>query len=500
MTGPARGRAALLLAALLVLAGTARGADDAVTRGKRLFEKHRYGEAALALRSHLLKARPGSPGNGEAALLLGAAYLKNAQLHRSLHRTAVAVQADYLGRLASERGRGKSALAEYFLGEALLAGGRPAEAKGHFERFLGARDGATEEAALATVGLGLCHERMGDPRRTTGLWKGLSVRTPAVKAALAAAYVRVGRPGEGKALAGEALAAVGKAGRRAAPGVLADIAMAFARAGFPEKGLDVVGPADLSARDREEVLGKDKVVRFHDPWLLENLSVLYGEASVHWLAKAAEDPPSRDAATYYLGEAYAFLGDAAKAERAAFASVSAARLPSSFRDRASVRRAALRLAAGEKREASKTFDELSRRQPLDPDLLADIVSACGSAQDGCPDVVGRAQAVAEGAAGKRLRPLQAALGRHFLAKKEPAKALAWLEGARDKGNKNKVEGNDPELLADLAEAGYRTRLFSEAQEIYFGLAQSVPAVRQIQEALQGIYSREQKSAGDARIL
>jgi hypothetical protein len=56
------------------------------------------------------------------------------------------------------------------------------------------------------------------------------------------------------------------------------------------------------------------------------------------------------------------------------------------------------------------------------------------------------------------------------------------------------------MLVNLAEAYYQTMRFSEALEIYFAMSKQFPAVRQIQVAMQGMYSMEQKSAGDARIL
>jgi hypothetical protein len=75
-----------------------------------------------------------------------------------------------------------------------------------------------------------------------------------------------------------------------------------------------------------------------------------------------------------------------------------------------------------------------------------------------------------------------------------------MVGGRDKSNKNKIEANVPEALAGLAEAYYRTKKFSEGLEIFFEMSQEFAVVRQIQEALQGVYSMEQRSAGDVRIL
>jgi hypothetical protein len=75
-----------------------------------------------------------------------------------------------------------------------------------------------------------------------------------------------------------------------------------------------------------------------------------------------------------------------------------------------------------------------------------------------------------------------------------------MEAGRDKSNKNRIEFNDPRMLIALAEAHYRSRNFSEALEIFFEMSKQYPAVRQIQAAMQGVYSMEQQSAGDAKIF
>ncbi len=92
------------------------------------------------------------------------------------------------------------------------------------------------------------------------------------------------------------------------------------------------------------------------------------------------------------------------------------------------------------------------------------------------------------------------LGYAYEGKRDYAKAVAYLEAGRDKGNKNKIESNDPEMLVSLANSYYRTKKFSEALEIYFEMSKQFPEVRQIQEALQGVYAMEHKSAGDVKIF
>jgi len=133
-------------------------------------------------------------------------------------------------------------------------------------------------------------------------------------------------------------------------------------------------------------------------------------------------------------------------------------------------------------------------------VLADVVLGCTEAGAPCAKALARAGQLAEAGDGRRNQRLNFALGSYQLRKKDYARAIAYMETGRDKSNKNKIEANDPEMLAGLAEAYYRTKQFSEGLEIFFEMSQEFPVVRQIQEAVQGVYSMEQRSAGDVRIL
>ena len=56
------------------------------------------------------------------------------------------------------------------------------------------------------------------------------------------------------------------------------------------------------------------------------------------------------------------------------------------------------------------------------------------------------------------------------------------------------------LLVDLADVYFKSKKFSEALEILFEMGLQYPAVRQIQNAMQGVYSMVQESAGDVKVL
>jgi hypothetical protein len=118
----------------------------------------------------------------------------------------------------------------------------------------------------------------------------------------------------------------------------------------------------------------------------------------------------------------------------------------------------------------------------------------------CSKLAQQAVPLAEKGEGRKYFLLNAALGKYYLARKDYAGAVLYMEAGRDKANKNKIEANDPQMLIALAEAYYRSKSYSENLEIYFELGKQYPLVRQIQEAMQGIYSAEHQSAGDVKIF
>jgi tetratricopeptide (TPR) repeat protein len=154
---------------------------------------------------------------------------------------------------------------------------------------------------------------------------------------------------------------------------------------------------------------------------------------------------------------------------------------------------------GNTAEAKHEFDALLKTK-YKSQLSAEILMQSSRYQLDYPPAVTLASAAAQKGTGKPFARVNHALGKHYLWKKKYLKAAALLENARDKSNKNRIEFNDPLLLVDLSVASYRVKRFSESLEIYFAMSKQFPAVRQIQMVMQGVYSMEQKSAGDAKIF
>ncbi|HEX7125223.1 MAG TPA: hypothetical protein VF406_05515, partial [Thermodesulfobacteriota bacterium] len=126
------------------------------------------------------------------------------------------------------------------------------------------------------------------------------------------------------------------------------------------------------------------------------------------------------------------------------------------------------------------------RGEVDARLAPTVLARVGRAADGWP---------------RRLPP-QLAAGLAALTRQtggDAAAVVAQFERGRNKAAKNRLDANDPVVLARLAQAQVEARLFSEALEIYFEMAKAYPEVRQVQEALQGVYAAEQVAGGEVRI-
>jgi tetratricopeptide (TPR) repeat protein len=274
-------------------------------------------------------------------------------------------------------------------------------------------------------------------------------------------------------------------------------------AGAPDQALAVARAADLGMASHVEKFkaskGTAKSISFYDLALLTDLAQLYRELARQRLEQAASDARMKPTAEYYLAEALNGLGRNEEALTFVQAFVARPQAPAQYRERARARAALIAYRLGRSAEAESTWAAMAERSS-DPEVLADIVLGCANTQAQCSKVLARAGQLSDAGDGRRIQRLNFALGSYHLRKMDYTRAIAFMEAGRDKSNKNKIEANDPEMLAGLAEAYYQTKKFSEGLEIFFEMSQEFPVVRQIQEAVQGVYSMEQRSAGDVRIL
>jgi len=484
----------------LSISTAAYGADDPVSTATKLYEKRRYEQAARVLEDAL--ARPDAERRAQAQLVLGMIYLRNADLHEALARAAAAAELDYLDKLLKTSTEGRSRYARLYLAEALFARGDMREAARHFEQVRADPAIESRYRAIASIGLGSALWAQRDAERAQGLWAGAG-GTAEITLARAAAQARA-RVADVKSLRRVA-DDTGRA-RELSPRARRYLIEIYLAAGAPDKALAVARAADLGTASYVERFkvaqgskGTAKSIAFYDLALLTDLAQLYRELARRQLEQAADDARMKPSAEYYLAEALNGLGANDQALTFVQAFLARPQAPAQYRERARARQALIAHRQGRGAEAESTWTAMAE-QSSDPEVLADIVLGCADAQARCAKVLARVGQVTEAGDGRRYQRLNFALGSYYLRKKDYARAIAYMEAGRDKSNKNKIEANDPEMLAGLAEAYYRTKKFSEGLEIFFEMSQEFPVVRQIQEAVQGVYSMEQRSAGDVRIL
>jgi hypothetical protein len=449
----------------------------------KLYEKRRYEQAARLMEHARFDAERGA----QAQLVLGMIDLRKADLHEAFARAAAAAEIDYLDKLTKAGGEARSRYARLYLAEAHLARGNAREAAQHFERARADSGVERNHRAIAAIGLGAALWAQRDVERARKLWSGAKDSLE-VRLALAAAQGRA-RAVEPKAFREIADSAAGeKSLSLRARRYVIEIYLA---AGAPEQALAVARAAELGGPSYIERFkaaeGTAKTIAFYDLALLGDLAQLYRELARRRLEQAAADPRMKPTAEYYLAEALSRLGENDAAAAAA-----------QYRSRAQAHLALIAYRQGKRQEGERVLTAMAESN--DAEVLAAAVLACASAGAQCAKVLARASQVAEAGEPRRTQRLGFALGTYYLGRQDYARAIAFMEGGRDKSNKNKIEANDPEMLATLAEAYYRTKKFSEGLEIFFEMSQEFAVVRQIQEAMQAVYSMEQRSAGDVRIL
>lgn len=491
-------RALLAIIAGIFMTAQAMAADDVTARALKLYEKHYYEEAARLLRPELAKME--GSRQAEASLALGMIYLGSAQVYAELHKTALLVELDYLTRLSKQR-TDSSRFADFYLGQALLEAGSLNEAVNYLQRYANKIGAKSPFKPYVDIELGIAYSHQKQQQKAMQAWSSLDLSKPELKAALAGAYAVVGGQGH-KALAMADAALSEAKAQRYTPGMRMsrNLLRAYSREAAPDKALDLLYASELNQASYVEEIGASKSIRFYDASLLQDLARTHLHAAVQYLEQAGRDAKLGSSASYYLADAYLQQGNAGAALRADASALAQAQLPAQYSERARIHQASAQYMAGQRKQAVLAWQSLAEKSAADPLLLAAVMQACARAGADCAKIETLALAVVEKGEGKKIFPLNAALGKYYLQRKDYPKALLYMEAGRDKAYKNKIEVNDPEMLIGLAEAYYRNKKYSENLEIYFEIGKQFPVVRQIQEAMQGIYSLEQQSAGDVKIF
>ncbi len=484
---------------LMLIAGLALSSEDATTRALRLYERRHYEEAEQLLRP----AMPGMEAGQRAAasLALGMNYLASAELYQALFRSALLIEEDYLKLLAKQRTGKPSRYVELYLGQVLSESGRSGEAVKHFRKFAGLEGVPAEAGSAVRAEIAADLVRKGQVQRALHELAGMSEGNDATRSALAGVYaMAAAKEMKPEDIADAVQRTLKVAGKHPERRVLRNLLRVYAYSGSMGKALDLLQGADLGEASIVEELGNSKSISFYDTSLFDDLYRVHVAAAEMYLKQAANDTGLAGTAAYYLAVANLLQGRGEAAQEYFARTLESGKLPPAIRVMAQAGQARAQYMAGRKADAAAAWTSLQAGRQEDPVLMSVILNACTDAHADCGKLEKPALVLAEKGEGKRFFPLYSALGRYYLRERKYAQAFQYLEAGRDKSYKNKIEANDPLMMVSLAEACYRNRKFSENLEIYFELGKQFPVVRQIQDAMQGIYAMEHRSAGEVKIF
>ncbi|MDH5359629.1 MAG: hypothetical protein OEX03_03650 [Gammaproteobacteria bacterium] len=473
---------------LLILAvGTASSIANAadVRTGTSLFKQNLYNQAA----DELTQALPGA-GSGQTMvnLTIGMNYQHSAKLHAALQHQSLIVQDEYLRNIVKAKGKLKSKYAHLYYGEVLLENGQYKQAKKFLQNASRIKGVGSSYKQLAKVNLGLAEYLTNNKSSAKKIWKSIKSNDSEVTSELAAAYARVGYQANiAQSMIEKALAEKPGSSR-----VLANAVNVYADIGAIEKGLKVVSMEAIDTSAADEAFGKNKEIKYFDVRLMAGMSKLYNLAAIKSLEKVEKDSKLFPVATYYLADA-SYLDNDLKTAGAYVDAYIASGVPS-FMDKAVNLKKLIAYRKGDKKAFNVSVPGSKASS------VSELIYACARAKADCDKPLKSAEKMLENLQGNSARMVSYAVGEYYLRHGKSDKAVYFLEEARDKSRKNNIQANDPVMLVSIAEAYGHNKLYSESLEIYFEMSKEFPVVRQIQDATQGIYSTEQKSAGDVKIF
>lgn len=483
----------ILLACVFGSSASLHAADEGAQKASQLLDKHYYESAAAMLRT----ASAGGELPPLAALTLARAYARNAQLYRALQRSSLDIGSMYLKKLAEQGGSDRSLFVPLYYGEYLTQSGKPGEGAAQLRRFIGQKESGQKDSVPAYRDIA---KAVLSAAQKAAL-PAAHTNDPLARSQFAAAMSMMpARRAEAATQLDQSLAELSKANQPLPVRAVTNAIAVYARSGHADKAFALLGSADVGRPSYEENISTTKVVRFYDPALLGNLAELDQAEAERLFQRVRTDAKYKSVAGYFLAELFLNnnqFGDAAKLIPELLAATD---LPAAFHDRASLMQAVLDVRTGKAARGNAAFSEMGNKFGQDPAMLAEVLSACVHFKANCPGVTAAARTLAAANQGERYRSLHFAVGEQYAAEGKNERALMEMETARDKSNKNRIDSNDPLLLVRLADLYFAGKSFSESLEIYFEMSKEFPAVRQLQETGQGVYSTEYRSAGDAKIL
>lgn len=461
-------------------------ANDAISAAKQAYASKNF-DAAISLMAPVLASdQPREPGD---TLTMALVFLRSAELHRALHQTALRSQLAFLTQLSQSRDLHHSKFADLYLAEALLESGQGEKAAKALDTFLGYANIPARQQSIAKVLLSRRDKR--------------SDATPPADEEAAVVWLlgQTSKDAQSRLEPlGELLEKLKGQPLPLSARTLSNATTLYRSARQYSAALALLTRNNAGIPSAVEMLDETRFLRFYDVTLLRSISELYRDIANDLLGQLRADPKYKDTALFYLSESSLIFADSAYAKEGIGTLQNLQLLPKSARPVLENRLRAHEYLTGQGAKALKSWAEAVNNVTSDPTVSADAIQMCVYLDAVCPFVVKTAEDFAARGRSDRFVPLWTALGQYFLAKGNASKASELLETARDKSRRFSLEANSPGLLVSSAEALRQQKQYPQALEIYFELARAFPAIRLIQESVQGIYALENRGPGGVTIF
>jgi tetratricopeptide (TPR) repeat protein len=439
-----------------------------------------------------------------SAYALGRILYRKGEFYREVG--ALSVRADF-GNFQQiyEREKNPPDEVKLFLGMGYFFNGRYLDAAGILSQVADSGKMSREIAGLANVYLGASYYRTGEKAKAQEVWKGVRKENPVAYSSLGCLYASLGiNPSAGEDMARQAIERAGGAGGRIMHTLKVNHAYTLLSVGRFGDAYALAKEVNLDTSVYVNRQSENKEFRFYDPQLLLNYSsVLFGEAikNLEPIVTASSGELASFAA-YYVAQMYLYLGNLDKSMKYAQKAKKLSVGSSLTMVRASACEAALEILFGREKKGLKLLESEADRIHGKPSMLLELVQvviSSGVEYERVKDLVNRVESYLKDTRWETTRRDIALQGELAFFARRSDEALRHLEAARDKGNKNKIETNDPNFLLTLSYVYFTRELFPESLEILFSLGKKFTGLRQLQDAVQSVYSYKQKGSGEAII-
>lgn len=434
-----------------------------------------------------------------ASFTIASAFHNDAILYSNFYRSTISSQEEYISLLTKDKSKYKSKYATFILGAMMYEKGDCKSAIKILEK-VNTNSVAVIVSDTTKSIVQICKAIM--TKKNSNLSSIITTPSSNLDLILAVAQAEgaIGHIKNAESILSKSGISAQKVAKDASIKGLSDYIYVLAAIGKIEEALTLSMQTDWSRIWFKEESKEGRVINFYSPSVIRSLAFLYSESYKYYMSKLPPGNKYEAISAYINGERYLYDGQYSASQKALENIVGKTKLPPRLEERANTVIKILIARNGKTGDVDRVAYEMATAASDKVDVLSDIAWMCASVGAECKKYVALALTKVDIADPKRGKGFFVELGKLMESTKLHGKAISVLEMARDKANKNKLENNDPLMLASLAEGYRNTKSFSEHLEIYFEMSKFYPAVRQIQDAVQGVYSVEQKSAGDVKIF